>query len=89
VKAQCTIFHARVARCGLPKKLAETRYIKLVFLHPVGYVGHVVDSIASLVRNVDTLFFIPGWDRYRLNKKMLEHVTPNLCFCIRWDLRVT
>jgi hypothetical protein len=63
--------------------------LNLCFLHPMGFVGHVVHSTASLVRNVDTLFFIPGWDWYRFHKKsVLGHVTPNLCFCIRWDLRV-
>jgi hypothetical protein len=32
-------------------------------------VGYVVHSTASLVRNIDTLFFIPRWDRYRFQKK--------------------
>jgi hypothetical protein len=104
----------------------------------VGSTGHIVHSGASTARNVDTLFFMPVWDRYRLHKKYamtcyaellllqpvvsadyivhsgafgaqkvdalfsysvetsavliksaVEHVTPNLCFCIRWDLQVT
>jgi hypothetical protein len=33
--------------CGLHKKVTGTRYAKLVFLHLVGYAGHIVDSGAS------------------------------------------
>jgi hypothetical protein len=35
------------AQCGFHKKSAGTRYAKLVFLHPVGYVGHIMHSRVS------------------------------------------
>jgi hypothetical protein len=44
------------ARYGCHKKHGMTCYIELVFLHPVGSVGHVVHSIASGARNINTLF---------------------------------
>jgi hypothetical protein len=57
---------------GFEKKHAGSRYAELVFLHPVGYVGHVVHSASSAVRNMIVLFFILGLDRYRLDKKRAE-----------------
>jgi hypothetical protein len=39
--------HARVGLVRIHKKRARTRYVKLVFLHPVGTMGHVVRSGAS------------------------------------------
>jgi hypothetical protein len=40
-----------------------------VFLHPVGSAAHVVHFSASRAKNVDTLFFVLGWDRYEYDKK--------------------
>jgi hypothetical protein len=42
-----------------------TRYVELVFLHPVGSAGHVVHSCASEQQNIDALFFMLGWAQGR------------------------
>jgi hypothetical protein len=57
-----------------------TRYAKLLFLHPVGSVGHVVHSGASGVRNVDALFFMLGLDRYAFDKKRVGRHYAELVF---------
>jgi hypothetical protein len=50
-------FMLRWDRYGFHKKYSETRYVELVFIHPVGSADHVVHSGASVAGNVDALFF--------------------------------
>jgi hypothetical protein len=57
------------ARCGFRKKCIMAHYTKLLFLHLVGYVGHIVHSNASGSQNIDALFFMLGWDQYGYDKK--------------------
>jgi hypothetical protein len=60
-----------------------------MFLHPVGYAGHVVHTSVSRARNVDNLFSCSSGTDNNMRKIALGHVTSNLCFCIWMDLRVT
>jgi hypothetical protein len=71
------------------KNRAWTHYAKLVFVHPVGCVRHVVNSSASWSSNVDTLFSCSGGTSMDRTKSTLEQFMPNLCFCIQWDVRLT
>jgi hypothetical protein len=47
----------------------RTRYVELVFFPPMGYAGHIVHSGASVTQNINTIFFMLGWARYRFLKK--------------------
>jgi hypothetical protein len=60
VKHRRISFHPRVAHCCFHKMRTRTRYAEFVFLHPMGYVGHVVNSGASRVQNGDTIFSCSG-----------------------------
>jgi hypothetical protein len=88
VKHRCTIFILGWARIGFHKKCAGTRYIDLLFLHPMGSAGHVVHSVHSGCETVTHYFSCSDGTGTYLTKNELRHVTPNLCFYIRWDLRV-
>jgi hypothetical protein len=60
------------------KKHADTRYIELVFLHPVGSAVDVVHFGASGAQNVNTLFFVLvlalcGFDKKCARTRYVEH----------------
>jgi hypothetical protein len=48
-----------------------------------------VRSVASGVRNINTLFFNLGGPGTSPTRSVSGHVTPNLCFCILCDLEGT
>jgi hypothetical protein len=77
------------AWCVFHKKRAEKYYVELVFLHSVGYVGHVVHSrLSGAPQNFEALFSRSGGPSVVFIKCVLGNVMLNLCFCIRYDLRV-
>jgi hypothetical protein len=57
--------------------------LKLSFLHTLGSLGDVVHSGASEERNVDTLFFMLGWDRYGIHKNCVGTHYAELLFMDR------
>jgi hypothetical protein len=75
-------------RYGFYKKRTGIPYTELVFLDPVGYAGHVVHFGASGAQNVDAFSSSSGPGVVSI-KNAPGHVTPNLCFCILSDVRVT
>jgi hypothetical protein len=70
------------------KKSIVTGYVELLFLHLVGSVGHVVHFVTSGRESLMHYFLCSGGTGTDLTKSISGHIMPNLCFCIRWDLRV-
>jgi hypothetical protein len=48
----------------------------------VGSAGHIVHSGASGARNVDTLFFMHGWDQYGFDEKCIGARYAELLFFV-------
>jgi hypothetical protein len=65
---------------GVNKRRAGICYAKLVVLHLVGSVDHVVHFGASGARNLDALFLLLGWARCGFHKKSTETRYAELVF---------
>jgi hypothetical protein len=81
-------FRLRWAWCSFQKKHVGTRYAELMFLYSVGSVGHIVHSYVSGHETTMNYFSSLGGPGAVSIKSMLGHITPNLWFCIWWDLQV-
>jgi hypothetical protein len=69
---------------------AGTHYTKLVLLNSVGSAGHVVHSAPlDWCEMLKHYFSCSSGTGAVSIKRASGQVTSNLCFCIRWDMRVT
>jgi hypothetical protein len=73
-------FKLESAQCPSHEKRVQTRYAKLVFLHPVGSSGSIVHSGASGAQNGDTQFFKLGSARCGFYKKRTGKCYTELIF---------
>jgi hypothetical protein len=88
-KRRRTIFHSWVRPMRFPKKCSGKRYADPAFLRPMRSVGQVVHSAMSGRETFTHYFWCSGGLGAVFLKSVSGHVTLNLCFCIRWDLRIT
>jgi hypothetical protein len=68
------------AWCCFRKKRVGTQYTELVFLHPLGFAGHIVHSGVFGPRHIDALFFMLGWAQYAFDKKDVRTSYAELVF---------
>jgi hypothetical protein len=80
VRSAGHVLHSGAFGHEMSTHYTETRYAELVFLHLVGFVCHAVHSGASGMQQIDVLFFMPGWDRYRFHKKRVGTCYTKLMF---------
>jgi hypothetical protein len=76
-------------RYEIDKKCFRTHDAELVFLHPLGSMGHVLHSGVSGCEASGHYFSRSGGPGAVSIKSASGHLTLNLCFCIHWDLWVT
>jgi hypothetical protein len=77
------------ARCRFHKMRTQTPNSKIVFLHPVGSADQIVHSVVTRPQNTSMHYFSysSGTGAYSTNSAQ-GHITLNLIFSIRCDLRV-
>jgi hypothetical protein len=78
-KCRRTTFQALVGPVQIPQNTCQDTLAELVFLQPVGSMGHVVHS-ALEVRNIDAQFFIVGWARCSFFQKCTRTSYSELMF---------
>jgi hypothetical protein len=53
----------------IPQKARQDTLRQICVFASLGSAGHIVHPGASVARNVDALFLVLKWDRYRFHKK--------------------
>jgi hypothetical protein len=89
MKHRCTICHAKWDQYIFHKKCTGKHYAKLVLLHLMGSVGHVVHSDAFGPRYINILFVILGWVKKGIQQKRTVKRYAELVFLHPMGLWVT
>jgi hypothetical protein len=79
----------RWARYGYHKKRFRTHYVELLYFSSYAIYYDVLHSGASEVPTLRHYFSCSGGPSTDTTNSASRHITPNLCFCIQWNLRVT